>query len=162
MGCTVKECHVMIITMRAILQELELLCHGIVNVIDTQWPKKLTLGCHSDLDLHQSQCNNQGKSHSPVWGVAIRFTSLVHWSKLLMKRHLMGKVNKKLMRRQNWYAGDKIIRSQSHAYSFSYSTVLSGAEERGVDGPCLDRSYFSITTPANLVLIFRSIFESHS
>ena len=40
-----------------------------------------------------------------------------------------------------------------------FPTVLSGAEERGVDGPSLDRSYF-FTTPANLVLIFQSVFES--
>ena len=42
------------------------------------------------------------------------------------------------------------------------TTVLSGAEERGVDGPSLDRSYFSRLDPANLVLIFRFVFESHS
>ena len=41
----------------------------------------------------------------------------------------------------------------------SNSTVLSGAEERGVDGPSLDRSYFSRLQPISF-LIFQSVFES--
>ena len=32
-----------------------------------------------------------------------------------------------------------------------YSTVLSGAEERGVDGPSLDRSYFSRLQPISFL-----------
>ena len=43
----------------------------------------------------------------------------------------------------------------------STRTVLSGPEERGVDGPSLDRSSF-FTTPANVVLIFRSVFYSQN
>ena len=94
---TIKECHFVIIIMRkAIFQDSELLCHWNVNAIDTQWLKKLTLGCHSDLDLHQNQCSHQGKSRSPVWCVAIQFTSLLHRIKLLMKRHSNAKVNKRL------------------------------------------------------------------
>ena len=41
----------------------------------------------------------------------------------------------------------------------SKRTVLSGPEERGVDGPSLDRSSF-FATPANVVLIFQSVFYS--
>ena len=35
--------------------------------------------------------------------------------------------------------------------SLSSSTVLSGAEERGVDGPSLDRSYFSRLQPISFL-----------
>ena len=38
-------------------------------------------------------------------------------------------------------------------------TVLSGAEERGVDGPSLDRSYFSRLQPISF-LFLQSVFES--
>ena len=35
--------------------------------------------------------------------------------------------------------------------SAQVSTVLSGAEERGVDGPSLDRSYFSRLQPISFL-----------
>ena len=41
-----------------------------------------------------------------------------------------------------------------------HTTVLSGAEERGRRSQ--PGSFLFFTTPANLVLIFRSIFESQS
>ena len=44
--------------------------------------------------------------------------------------------------------------------SNAVATALSGAEERGVDGPSLDRFLF-FTTSANIVLIFQSDFGSH-